>query len=83
MTLSLTQRALRKSQELAVEPNLVLCINGVSRCYGAIEIQDFLRYGDADVCYGEEWTYGGFRPIDDQLTAISFNSGTSTSIRQQ
>jgi len=78
----LSERAIVASQKPNVEPQLILEIEGVSTVYGAIAVKRFLRYGD-DVEYGDSGlVYGGFIEEEDSESFISFDSGTSTTIRQ-
>jgi hypothetical protein len=84
MTLDLTPRAKLKSQETALVPNLALQIDGVDTIFGAIPVKEFIRYGMPQVCYGEDYEYGGFIEKENSRPYISLESGgTSTSIKQQ
>ncbi len=88
MSFELTERAARESEKLSVEPQLVLEIEGISTLFGAVTINKLLKYGDTidavPVKYGDAGiVYGGLIPIDDQKSFITFDSKTSTGIKQQ
>lgn len=84
MTLELTPRAQRKANELAISPQIVLEIDGVSKKFGVIGIQKVAKYGDP-IKYGDPGlVYGGLTDFasDEQSKTISLD-GTSTTINQQ
>jgi len=84
MTLQLTPRAQRKANELAISPQIVLEIDGVSKKFGVIGIQKVAKYGDP-IQYGDTGlVYGGLTDFasDEQSKTISLD-GTSTTINQQ
>ena len=83
MAFEITQKAFSASQEIDLRPNIVLKIEGISTCFGAVEITEVIRYGQNDIEYGDAGlVYGGSVAIDDQSSYISYEGGTSTEIRQ-
>lgn len=82
MALELTDKALKASQELSVEPQLVLQIDGVDTVFGAVRILKVIRIGDPDLDIGNDWVIGGLNEVADQEDLISVK-GTGTSINQQ
>lgn len=82
MGFQLTPKAQAASLAVSKEPNLVLEIDGVPTRFGSAVILKLVRIGDPDLFIDSTWTIGGGRPINDQLSAISFDN-SSTSIRQQ
>lgn len=88
MAFELTNNALGKSQENSIEPNLVLKIDGVTECFSAIPILQFVKIGDPDLEIGDPdvnanaFFIGGFNLAPNQSNFITFD-GTSTTIRQQ
>lgn len=82
MALELTERARLASGSNNLTPNLVFSIEGVSEKYGVVTILDYIRVGDPGLLIGNDWVIGGFNPILDQLSAITFE-GSSTKIDQK
>jgi hypothetical protein len=78
----LTDRANRARQRAALEPSLVLEIDGVSTLFGVDTVQEYIRIGDTGLAIDGSWTIGGLREATDQLSAISFE-GTGSTISQQ
>lgn len=83
MSFDITERMLSASLEVTLTPQLVLEIEGFPTVFGTGIIKRIIRYGDPDLEFGEGDVYGGFRALLDQLDAISFQSGTTTTIKQQ
>lgn len=82
MALELTDKALKASQELSVEPQLVLQIDGVDTVFGAVRILKVIRIGDEGLDIGDDWVIGGLNEVADQEDLISVK-GTGTTINQQ
>lgn len=82
MSFTITERARLSSEQIGKEPNIVLCIDGVSTKYGSAKIIEVIRVGDVDLYIDGTWLIGGFREILDQLNAVSLD-GSTTSINQQ
>ena len=83
MAFDLTQNAIAAAQNIDLQPNLILKIEGISTCFGAVPIQEVIRYGQNDLEYGDAGlVYGGSIDIEDQSSYVSFKDGTSTEIRQ-
>lgn len=82
MAFEITERARLAAEKIVKEPNVVLCIDGIDTCYGSSVIIELIRIGDPNLFIDGSWVIGGFREIEDQLTALSL-SGSTTSIKQQ
>src|SRR3972149_5101873 len=82
MSIDLTLNARNASEQLVIEPQLVLEIDGVPTIYGARRIQKYIRIGDPGLEIGDSWRIGGFNDADDQDDLISLD-GTTTQISQQ
>lgn len=83
MALELTERALRESEKLRIEPQLVLEIEGITTLFGAVQILRQIRIGDDGLLIGDDWRIGGLVAVDDQEDIISLESGSGTEINQQ
>jgi hypothetical protein len=83
MPFTLTTLAQAASSGSDVKPQLVLEIEGYPCIFSTTAIKKVIRYGDPDLEYGEGDVYGGFREILAQETFISFQAGTSQTIKQQ
>ena len=88
MALTLTSRALLKSQEQSLEINVVFEIDGVETVFGAVPVRKFVRIGDPDLIIGDveidddAFYVGSFSLIENQKTIIS-QRGTTQTIKQQ
>jgi len=81
MAFPITLRTRNESQNLNLTPNIVLQIDGVTRLYGGVQILKIVQIGDEDLFIGD-FTIGGLGEIKDQSSYISFQGGTSQTIRQ-
>lgn len=83
MAIELTARTKRALDELSIEPNLIIRIDGLSTLYGSTAIREFLTYGYDEVEYGDEGIfYGGLVDKEDQKQYID-SATTTYTIRQQ
>lgn len=83
MAIELTPRTRRALEELSIEPNLVVRIDGYDTLFSAIAVREFLTYGYPDAFYGDtDLFYGGLVDVEDQKQYIDSKSTTYT-IRQQ
>ena len=82
MTLQITNLARARVNEIGIEPQFLLKIDGIDTCFGSTQIYEKLRIGDPRFFIGNDFTIGGLIAIDDQSEAIS-NESTSTKIKQQ
>ena len=84
MTLQLTPRAQRKADELAINPQIILEIDGVAKVFGVVGIQKIAQYGDP-IFFGDPGlVYGGLADIPDELQSKTISlENSSTSINQQ
>jgi hypothetical protein len=82
MAFQLTPKAQIVADGIAKQPNLVLKIDGIDDIFGSALILKLIRVGEAGLFVDGTWLVGGSRPVNDQLTAVSFDNST-TSIRQQ
>ncbi len=83
MALELTPRTRRALEELSIEPNLVVEVDGYDHLFGAVSIKELLTYGFGDVRYGDDGIfYGGLVDKENQKTYID-SASTTYVIRQQ
>lgn len=82
MAFTLTKNTQLLSKGIALEPSLVLEIDGLSTIFGLGSIKKYIRIGDEGLFIGNDWVIGGYNLIEDQLDVVTFD-GTSTSISQQ
>lgn len=82
MAYDITTNMREASETGNIQPNIILEIDGVSTVFGAISIKKYIRIGDADLEIGDDWIIGGFNEVEDQSSYISFQQGTSTTIKQ-
>lgn len=84
MTLPLSDRALLAAQQVNIEPQLVLKIEGYDPLFGVRPVQSFIRVGDPGLEIGNDWVIGGVREMDDERQkALISLSGTTTAIGTQ
>lgn len=83
MAIELSNRAQRALEELSIEPNLIVRIDGYSTLFGAAPIREFLTYGYPDVFFGDpDIYYGGLIDVTDQKPYVD-SKNTTYSIKQQ
>lgn len=82
MALELTQNALDAAARTAIQPQIILEIEGVTTVYGAVRITKYIQIGDTGLVIGSTWTIGGLNDVEDQGDYISM-SGTGSRISQQ
>lgn len=82
MAFETTIRTRQAAEKIVKSPNLVLCIDGVDTKYGVLNITKVIRIGDPDLFIDGTWVIGGFRSLEDQLSAFSLD-GSTTTIKQQ
>lgn len=82
MALALTKAAEFAAAKNAVEPQIVLEIDGVSTVFGAVKITKYCRIGDPELFIDGLWRVGGTIEIGDQEDIISLE-GTGSKISQQ
>lgn len=82
MAFETTIRAQQAAARIVKQPNLVLCIDGIDTKFGAVSLLEVIRIGDPGLFIDGSWVIGGFREIDDQLSALSMDNSTTT-IKQQ
>lgn len=82
MSIDITLNARNAANQLVIQPQLVLEIDGVDTIYGARRILKYIRIGDPGLEIGDEWRIGGFNEVEDQDDLISLD-GTTTQINQQ
>jgi hypothetical protein len=81
MAFEVTDNMFQASQAGNITPNIVLEIDGVTTAYSGVEILEIVKIGDFDI--GTAGIYvGGGRAVIDQDNLLSFQSGTTTEIRQ-
>lgn len=83
MALPITDAADAARQQVNVETNIVLAIEGYPRIFGVADIKKLIRIGDPDLFIGNDWTIGGYRLVANQAAYISWTNGTTTKIQQQ
>jgi len=83
MAIPLTTATLKSLQELSIEPNLSIKIEGYDTIFSAIPVKDFLLYGCPDVFFGDPDTfYGGLKEVENNKTYIDSQT-TTYSVKQQ
>jgi len=83
MAIELTPRTQRALDEISIEPNLIVRIDGFETLFSAIPVREFLTYGYPDTFFGDpDIFYGGLVDVEDQKNYIDSRSTTYT-IRQQ
>ncbi len=83
MALDLTLAAQQALDQVNIEPQLVLKIDGVDTIYSAVPVEKKIKIGDPGLLIGGGWVIGGSTEVENQNDLISLKDGTSTSIRQQ
>ncbi len=85
MTLPLTRNAQFAAEQVNLEPQMVLKIEGVETLYGVAPVEAYIRVGDPNLNIGNDWVIGGIRslPSDTQKALISLKDGTTASINTQ
>jgi hypothetical protein len=82
MAFSLTKLAKIRKDQVGVNPQLVLEIDGFDTRFGVGIIKKYIKVGDPDLYVDGSWFIGGFRALENQIDAISLD-GTSNTIKQQ
>lgn len=82
MAFSLTKLAKIRKDQVGVNPQLVLEIDGFDTRFGVGVIKKYIKVGDPDLYIDGSWFVGGFKELEDQLDAVSLD-GTSNTIKQQ
>lgn len=82
MSFTLSTRAQQQASKIVKQPNIVLCIDGVDTCYGSAKILEIIKIGDPGLLIDGSWLIGGFREMENSLTAVDIDKSTS-SIKQQ
>lgn len=83
MALELTETASQLLSQTNITPQIVMQIDGVDTLYGAVEILEIWRIGDAGRDLGDPDLFiGGQVAVDDQESLISWSGGTSNTISQ-
>jgi hypothetical protein len=82
MAFPLTPSAELAAQKTSIEPTYAFCIEGLPNCYTAVSIEKYIRWGDEDLFFGDDWVYGGVRPLKEQKTLVSLEN-SSRKITQQ
>lgn len=82
MALELTEAAINASNQVGIQPQLILEIDGVDTLYGALRVQQYIRIGDTGLLIGNTWVIGGLGEVEGNESLISL-SGSTTSIKQQ
>lgn len=87
MSIPLTLTAQLTSQQINLQPQIILIIDGIPTKFAASTIYEFIRIGDPglyiDNYLGDPWYIGGLRRVEDQVDYISIQNGTTTKINQQ
>jgi hypothetical protein len=76
MAFELTFDASLAVDKTSIEPTYVFCIEGLDFCYTAVEIQKYIRWGDEDLFFGDDWVYGGVNALEGQKTYVSLENST-------
>ncbi len=82
MPFQFTDAARRATEKVNIEPTYAFCIEGIDYCFTAVAIQKYIRWGDPELYFGDDWVYGGVRDLEDQKTYVSLD-GSSKRISQQ
>lgn len=82
MALEITNNTKRALQNLSIEPNIVLKIDGVPFYFSSSSTSEYIRIGDPDLFIDGSWYIGGFRELTNNRQLIDSSSTTYT-IRQQ
>ena len=89
MAFDITENMRDASENVNLTPLMVLEIEGIETVFTGVKIQKRIKIGDPDLIIGQPigndsdvWKIGGLRDVDEQSDLISFQSGTSTQIRQ-
>jgi hypothetical protein len=82
MAYSLSTRAKTLLEKTNIEPNIVLCIDGYDKCFGAELTSVYVTIGMDGLEIGNDWNIGGVIVDENILDYISLD-GTTTSITQQ
>lgn len=82
MALQLTDNALDKVNSQAIQPNIILQIEGVDEIYSSTNVLDIIRVGN-EIISGEEFEVGQIYNNLNQKKYVLLDQGTTTEIRQQ
>lgn len=82
MALEITNNTQRALQNLSIEPNIVLKIDGVPFIFSSSSTKEYIRIGDPGLFIDGTWYIGGFRELTNNRQYIDSSSTTYT-IRQQ
>lgn len=82
MAIELTARTERSLQEIGIEPNLAVLIDGVATTYSTNPVLDFIKIGEPGLLIDGTWFIGGFRQIQNNKDFLDADRTTYT-IRQQ
>lgn len=82
MAFPTTTRAQNAARQIVKQPNIVVCFDGIDTKYGSATLLEIIRIGDPGLIIDGSWVIGGFRAIDDQLSALSIEN-TTTQLKQQ
>jgi hypothetical protein len=80
--MELTNNFLRATDKIGLEPSYLFCIEGIEGCFSGVTVEKIIRWGDEDLFFGNDWVYGGLRPLENQKEFISLE-GSSRRISQQ
>lgn len=82
MAYSISNRAKDLLNKTNIEPNIVLCIEGYDRCFGADITKVFVTIGMDGLYIDGSWVIGGVKQDENIVDYISLD-GTTTNITQQ
>ena len=82
MAYSISTRAKDLLNKTNIEPNIVLCIEGYDRCFGADITKVFVTIGMDGLYIDGSWVIGGVKQDENIVDYISLD-GTTTNITQQ
>lgn len=82
MALDITNNTQRALQNLSIEPNIVLKIDGIPFYFSSTATKEYIRIGDPGLFIDGSWYIGGFRELTNNRQLIDSGSTTYT-IRQQ
>jgi hypothetical protein len=83
MGIELTEEAERAANEILVQPNIVVIIDGYPNVFAANNVQRAIRIGDPGLVIGDAWRIGGYTLLEGQHPYLMFSQGTTTKISQQ